>query len=206
MYCVKKKLLQNIDELVFCNDSCFGPIHLRGFQELFNKNRLKHKDFWGISGNNYGVIKNNDEYKYVPNIFHIQSYFFVLKPSVFLSSWFQNFMNSITVQPNKNEIIIQYEQRLSQLVIENNHTFDTHIPFEGEKNNVKDWQDIIHKNGLLIKKSQYKDIMLHPLKLKNYKWYLILKYSILKIGFFTTLKILICELKNRFLSGDSARD
>ena len=67
----------NIDELIFCNDSCFGPIGINGFKDLFETMERKSSDFWGISINNFGLEKQVQDYVYVQNKPHVQSYFFV---------------------------------------------------------------------------------------------------------------------------------
>ena len=66
--------LNDFDELIFANDSCYGPLYsLRQiFEEMEKDSRC---DFWGITKNRFGAIKNKNS-KYVSAIRpHIQSYF-----------------------------------------------------------------------------------------------------------------------------------
>ena len=73
-YLKDNNILNEIDELILVNDSCFGPFY--PFGEIFNDMDKKDCDFWGITKNNFG-------YRKVPNHFfvkrpHIQSYFICL--------------------------------------------------------------------------------------------------------------------------------
>lgn len=198
MYCVQNNMLHNINELVFCNDSCFGPIGKNRFKELFETMERKTSDFWGISINNFGLEKQYENYVYIQNKPHVQSYFFVCKPKVFNSIWFIEFMNSVQKEEVKNEIIIKYEQGLTKICKQNECSIGSYLTFDPDKRELaKNWQQTIMENGLLIKKSQFKDILLHLRRIKHYKWIFIIKYSIKQIGFITTAKILLAEFKNR---------
>lgn len=204
MYCVQNNMLHNINELVFCNDSCFGPIGINGFKDLFETMERKSSDFWGISINNFGLEKQVQDYVYVQNKPHVQSYFFVCTSIVFNSTWFYEFMTSVKGELNKSEIIIQYEQGLTQLCKQYGCSIESYLPFDKDKRDIaKKWQQVILENGILIKKSQFKDIMLHLRKIRHYKSIFIITYSIKQIGFITTAKILLAEFKNRLFCGNT---
>ena len=98
----KEKCFNNGDELIFANDSCFGPFV--PLNEIFKTMQDKNCDFWGTNKNNY------------PNA-HIQSFFIVFKKNVFESEVFDNFMSNITQEKNKSDIITKYEIGLSQLLL-----------------------------------------------------------------------------------------
>lgn len=107
--------LNDFDGLIFANDSCYGPLYsLRQiFEEMEKDSRC---DFWGITKNRFGAIKNKNS-KYVSAIRpHIQSYFLVFNKNVFTSVVFSNFIKSIRHLDNKSEIIINYEIGLSELL------------------------------------------------------------------------------------------
>lgn len=100
------------DELLFVNDSCYGPFF--PLKSIFDKMSKKKCDFWGITRNNFGIkIGNTNLHTWSP---HIQSYFLVFRPQVFNSPVFMNFINSITHQEDKAEIIYKYEIGLSKLL------------------------------------------------------------------------------------------
>ena len=123
LYAKENNLLQNCDELIFANDSCYAPVF--PFQEMFDKMSGKNIDFWGASENNYGYKKVKDRFVYC-KIKHIQSYFIVFKKNVFNSDVFLNFINSIQKLNSKEEIIYNYEIGLSKLLTNNNFKFDTY--------------------------------------------------------------------------------
>ena len=106
------------DELIFANDSCYGPIY--PLNTIFAKMEKKKFDFWGMTGNRYGVLNEGvPVYTKLPVVPHIQSYFLVLKKNVFMSKIFVDFINSIQKESEKNDIINKYEIGLSQLLYKN---------------------------------------------------------------------------------------
>lgn len=107
-------LLQDIDELVFCNDSCFAPF--AEFAPIFAAMAERNCDFWGLTEN--------------PAFYpHIQSFFMVLRPQVFNSEVFQNFIDSISRQQNVDAVIQNYEIGLSRQLREAGFTSDSYIAY-----------------------------------------------------------------------------
>lgn len=102
---------KEFDELLFVNDSCFGPLYplVRVFEKMENTNA----DFWGITRNYYGIKIDNGTMKSCPRP-HIQSYFIVFKRVVFESEIFEKFMENICAQEDKGRIIEKYEIGLSE--------------------------------------------------------------------------------------------
>jgi glycosyltransferase involved in cell wall biosynthesis len=112
LYLQDQGLLNKYNQLVICNDSCYGPIN--NFFDKFNQMNLKGLDFWGITSNNeFGD--------------HIQSYFMVFNKSVFLSEIFRDFMGSIKRQINVQEVILKYEVGLTRLLSNNGYIYDVII-------------------------------------------------------------------------------
>lgn len=102
-----KPHLKDFDELIFANDSCFGPLY--PLREIFDEMETAETcDFWGITKNRFGLTKSQSGYKTVRRP-HIQSYFLVLKKTVFTSKTFDEFMESIRHHDEKNEIVLNYE-------------------------------------------------------------------------------------------------
>lgn len=87
-------LLDGINELILCNDSCFGPIY--NFKNIFNIMDKKECDFWGLSSDT--TIKD-----------HIQSFFYVFKKNVFNHKSFNKYINKIHKQKNIIDVIKKYE-------------------------------------------------------------------------------------------------
>lgn len=142
-YLKENNLLENIDELVLANDSCFGPFY--PFTEIFTEMEKKDCDFWGITKNNFG-------YRKVPNHFfvrrpHIQSYFIVLKNNTFKSDDFTNFMKSIKPENSKCVVVSNYEIGLSEMLVEMGFRYDVYIDAYERINNmtIYKWRQLILK-------------------------------------------------------------
>ena len=103
---LKKMNIHQYEELVFCNDSCYGP--LSPLSEVWNKAATIPAEFWGLT---WGT----DPKFHI----HIQSFFLVFQKQVFTSEIFSSFMGSIKAEEFKIDIIEKYEVGLSQALIEN---------------------------------------------------------------------------------------
>ena len=93
--------LQQYEELVLCNDSCYGP--LTPLSELWDKAATIPADFWGLT-------RGTDRHFHK----HIQSFFLVFKKGVFTSETFSVFMNSIKAEEYKMDVVEKHEVGLSQ--------------------------------------------------------------------------------------------
>lgn len=93
-YLTCNRRLRNVDEVVFCNDSCYGPV-VR-FGEMFEVMEEKDKDIWGVC--------DNTEIQW-----HIQSYFWVFKRRVLESKAFIDFMRSVAREECIGDIVRKYE-------------------------------------------------------------------------------------------------
>ena len=92
-------LLETADDLILCNDSCYGPVG--SFAPMFARMDARGLDFWGAT--------DSQEYCY-----HIQSYFVVFGRSAFNSKAFNDFIASVTKQPNVQQVILKYELGFTQ--------------------------------------------------------------------------------------------
>ena len=105
----------DVDELVLCNDSCYGPIF--PFSEMFASMENSACDFWGITKNCSDVLE------------HVQSYFLVFKKNVFSSVLFREFFEGVTKEKCFWDVVTRYEVGLSRLLIEKgNFRFDVYCP------------------------------------------------------------------------------
>ena len=91
--------LDEADDLILCNDSCFGPVG--SFASMFKRMDARHLDFWGAT----------DSREFHP---HLQSFFVVLGWHVFHSTAFREFLDGVTKQPNVQQVIMKYEIGLTQ--------------------------------------------------------------------------------------------
>lgn len=64
-----KNFLNVYDELVFANDSCYGPIY--PISEVFANMEKEDCDFWGITKNNFGYKKSIGHFLLNARIFKV---------------------------------------------------------------------------------------------------------------------------------------
>lgn len=122
-YFYLKEQLGKYDELLFINDSCFGPFF--SLDSVFSQMESENCDFWGITKNLYACKdKSKKADRKQP---HIQSYFIALKKNVFKSDVFNDFMNSIEHQEDKISIITKYEIGLTQRLVQSGYSYKTFI-------------------------------------------------------------------------------
>lgn len=99
--------MEDADQLVFANDSCYGPLTPLG--EVFEKMEATGADAWSISANNFG-------YRDEPAAWHMQSFFCVFDRKVFSSQGFAEILDEVKAQEKKGDIISLYEIGLSQWI------------------------------------------------------------------------------------------
>jgi glycosyltransferase involved in cell wall biosynthesis len=102
MYAKRNGWLDKGSDLIICNDSCFGPVD--GFSKLFSEMTMHDYDFWGIT--------ESQQYKY-----HLQSYFLCFASDVYRSEVFENFFLGIKKHDSVEDVIRNYELRLTKLLI-----------------------------------------------------------------------------------------
>lgn len=143
---LKNNDIQEFDEIVFANDSCYGPFY--PLKDIFSEMENGDTDFWGITKNNFGYKKS------LRRLFvkrpHIQSYFFVVAKKVFLSNEFYDFMNGIKEENSKKAVISKYEIGLTELISSLGFKYDAYIKGYGRINNVTvlKWRQIIEKEKM----------------------------------------------------------
>ena len=140
----KNNLLKNSNEIIFCNDSCYGPVY--PFENVFDIMKTKKCDFWGLSSD---VIKEE----------HVQSFFYVFKKNIFTDNKFIKFINNIKHQRNVAGVIKKYEAGLTSFLTKAGYKFLTYIPLTINEN----------ANNNTINKSLYLPFVL----LSKYKFPLI---------------------------------
>ena len=133
----------DVEELVLCNDSCYGPIF--PFSEMFASMENSACDFWGITKNCSDVLE------------HIQSYFLVFKKNVFSSVLFRDFFEGVTKEKCFWDVVTRYEVGLSRLLIEKgNFRFDVYCPINAGRHNPSYLGNLLLKNNCpLIKRKLF---------------------------------------------------
>ena len=95
------------------NDTCFGPLwDMSDIVEGFEKR--PNVDFWGMT--NFRKTKYFDE--------HLQSYFMSFKKHVVASEAFQKFWTSIKTFTDVQDVIDNYETRVTSVLLEAGYRYD----------------------------------------------------------------------------------
>lgn len=105
--------LTDFDSVTLMNDTCFGPLWdisdiVEGFEERPNV------DFWGMT--NFRKTKYFDE--------HLQSYFMSFKKHVVASEAFQKFWTSIKTFTYVQDVIDNYETKVTSVLLEAGYRYD----------------------------------------------------------------------------------
>lgn len=124
LFAQENNFLNDIDELIFVNDSCYGPFY--PLENIFDKMNEKDCDFWGMTQSRFGYRKRGFN-PIRKRQLHLQSYFFVLKKNVFLSKAFNSFINSVKKQNDKSNIITEYELGLSKILMDEEFKMESFI-------------------------------------------------------------------------------
>jgi rhamnosyltransferase len=112
-YALNSGILSDIDELVLCNDSNFGPIY--PLEEVFGKMAGKDCDFWGLL--------SNTDYKY-----HIQSYFMAFRSKVIKSNKVHEFLSKIKKEKSFRDVVVNYECEFTHYLHDNGFKSETFVP------------------------------------------------------------------------------
>lgn len=91
-------VLDDADDLILCNDSCYGPVG--SFEPMFRTMQARGLDVWGAT--------DSHEFTY-----HLQSYWVVLSRPVFLSEAFKGFLAGVKKEENVQKVILNYELGLT---------------------------------------------------------------------------------------------
>lgn len=126
--------LDEADDLILCNDSCFGPVG--SFAPMFERMDTRHLDFWGAT----------DSREFHP---HLQSFFVVLNWHVFQSPVFRNFIEGVTKQSNVQQVIMKYEIGLTKTLAGAGYSWGAMVENRLEG---------VHPND-----PTYRNITLHPI-------------------------------------------
>ena len=123
--------IRQYDELVFCNNSFFGPLY--PLQNVFSEmdSRSEKSDFWGMTIHpkmNY-VIDKSQKLNYVNE--HVQSYFIVFTNKVLLSSVFADFFRKLPKINTFLEAVCLYELELTHVLSDAGFTYSSFVDLEG---------------------------------------------------------------------------
>ena len=102
------------DELVLCNDSCFGPVF--PFSESFSAMASRKCGFWGLTAND----EQGRE--------HLQTYFMVFRRAVLDDPALGVFLDGVRELAGRNSVVVLYEAELTQFLRAAGFSFDSFVP------------------------------------------------------------------------------
>lgn len=105
LYKFDKEWWKNFDEILFCNDTFYGPLY--SLKKMFNKMSNCNCDYWGIT--KFGkTIENNILY---PEF--VQTYFWTVKNKLFTDNVFWEFWNGVNENTTNFLDVTGYEKKMS---------------------------------------------------------------------------------------------
>lgn len=110
------------DELVMCNDSCYGPVFpfSEAFAEMERRNRTaqagRRFDFWGMTA--HALFGRP----------HVQSYFCVFGKAVLEERTLDDFFREMEPCRERGQVVYFCETWLSTVLLKAHHRFDTLVP------------------------------------------------------------------------------
>lgn len=116
-YARDKKLLDKYDNVYLVNDSVFGPMF--DMTNTIKDIESKPTDAVGM------IISKHKTHAFM------ESWFVKLNKKIFTSQWFDEFISSVQLQPTKAKITIKYEHGLTNLIQNNNCSWDGLFTYRG---------------------------------------------------------------------------
>lgn len=106
--------MSEFDSVTIMNDTCFGPVY--SFDTVFQSMGKKGYDFWGLV--THRRIAESDSPNGQEILKHLQSFFITFNKNVVESKAFQNFWSSVKDYHDVNDVIMNYETKLTHLLHE----------------------------------------------------------------------------------------
>src|SRR6185312_11104150 len=106
--------LDNYDELLLVNNSCYGPVF--PFAEAFDRMAQLDCDFWSLTSFTSIEDSRREEAKVLPGKtipYHLQSYFLVIRKTAFASEAFRDFFATVEDRGSIVDVVSHYETQLT---------------------------------------------------------------------------------------------
>ena len=140
-YLIENNILQKDDDLIFVNDSCYGPVY--PFSEVIEDYNKKDCDFFGLT------VSTTPKK-------HLQSFFYIFKSQVYKSAEFKDFMGIIKKQISPPNVVYKYEMQFTERLYNAGFKYSSYVPVENFLNKIKRKEVIPTKWTLtLLKKFRY---------------------------------------------------
>lgn len=112
--------LEKYDQLTLLNTTCFGPIF--PLEPVYASMEQKGNDFWGMT--NFRETSGIGWYPGGTIPEHIQSYFLSFAHKTFMSKTFRSFIDAISDDIPRDDVIINYETKLTGLLKKAGFSYD----------------------------------------------------------------------------------
>lgn len=120
--------LVSYDSITIMNDTCFGPVY--SMDSIFEQMEDKKVDFWGLVSHQKVSASASHNGNKIPE--HLQSFFITFNKNVVSSEVFQDFWGHIIAYDNVQDVISNYEIKLTQLLSKTGFRYSAF--FDGAKN------------------------------------------------------------------------
>ncbi len=129
LYAYEQNLLKNYDVLYMVNDSVYGPLY--PIKPALEKLEAEGTDAFAMVYNNH------------PKKPHLGAWFIGIRPSIFLTRWYDEFMRNITHQESKGDVIKLYEHGFTNMLHDHGASYDAPYRAIGRRiyNNVRKFSD-----------------------------------------------------------------
>ncbi len=167
--------LNDYDELLLTNCSCYGPIY--PLEDMFKKMEAKDCDFWGIT-------------KYTKYRLHIQSYFICINKKMFSSSEFKSYWDDLTLYDNYLDGISEHETKFTEHFENFGFKSDCFIDVDYIKHMGKNCCDPMFYSEMLIEKFKLPLVKRKSIVQENY-------YSCVRFRFNSSLSNSLIKYLNK---------
>ena len=121
--------LEQFDELLFFNQTVFGPLYPLG--ELFDEMAGRDLDFWGLSRHKglqrdlTGTVWEKVEYGYIPP--HVQSYFFAVRGELLRGGALGEYWRALPVIHDYIEAVSFHEMRFTKFFADQGYRWQVYL-------------------------------------------------------------------------------
>lgn len=124
--------LEQFDELLFFNQTVFGPLYPLG--ELFDEMSARDLDFWGLTRHKglqrdlTGTVWEKVEYGYIPS--HVQSYFFAVRGELLRGGALGDYWRALPQIRDYVEAVSFHEMRFTKFFADQGYRWEVYLDCE----------------------------------------------------------------------------
>ncbi len=115
--------LERFDEVICCNDTCFGPVY--PFEEMFDAMAKRPVDFWGVTAHADEIDPGLPK----PIPAHIQAYWHAYRHSLVVSPAFHEYWENLVVPDGYVQNTLTHEIPFTKHFADLGFTWDTYVDY-----------------------------------------------------------------------------